>query len=124
MTDYEPVGAVEPNAPPLVDAVPEVPEERPSDTAIMVGCGIVGWTVAGPFLAILTALGGKYAADRQGPWGEGVRSVGRIASVAGKKAREEHFLCKLKAAIRSLFGKKEGCNCKNCINNQQGSTCK
>ena len=128
MTDkdysFEPVGTVEPNAPPLVEAVEAVPSEEaeaetPSDTAIMIGCGLVGWVVGGPFMAILTALGGKYAADRhQGPIGETSRSVGRIAQSAGKKAKEEDFLGKLKATIRGLFGKKEE------HSTNQGSTCK
>ena len=50
---FEPVGAVDP-ATPVVEAVPSaVPEEyyndeeeRPSDTAIMVGCGLIGWALA------------------------------------------------------------------------------
>ena len=46
---FEPVGTVDPSAP-LVEAVlsTDIQEEpeRPSDTAIMVGCGIVGWVVA------------------------------------------------------------------------------
>mmetsp|Transcript_15677 Transcript_15677/g.33950 ORF Transcript_15677/g.33950 Transcript_15677/m.33950 type:complete len:137 (-) Transcript_15677:218-628(-) len=120
---FEPVGATEPSYTPVVEAVPSsaTPDsyyneeaERPSDTAIMLGCGLVGWVVAGPFLAILTALGGKYAADRsQGPIGDASRAVGRIASAAGKKAKEERLLCKFKAAIRSLFAKKD-CQCKSC----------
>ena len=50
---FEPVGAVDPSAP-IVEAVPSNgPEsynneeaEHPSDTAIMVGCGLLGWVVA------------------------------------------------------------------------------
>ncbi len=50
---FEPVGAVDPSTP-IVEAVPStVPEEyfndeeeRPSDTAILVGCGLVGWVLA------------------------------------------------------------------------------
>ena len=117
---FEPVGAVDPSAP-IVEAVPSNgPEscnneeaEHPSDTAIMVGCGLLGWVVAGPFLAILTALGGKYAADRdQGPIRDASLTVGRIASAAGKKAKEEQLFSKTKTAIRSLFGKKD-CQCKS-----------
>ncbi|KAL7536526.1 hypothetical protein ACHAXR_007216 [Thalassiosira sp. AJA248-18] len=127
---FEPVGAVDPSAP-VVEAIPSTPSqeghyeeeaENPSDTAIMVGCGLLGWVIAGPFLAILTALGGKYVADRnQGPVGDSCRAVGRIASAAGKKAKEERLICKVKAAIRSMFTKKD-CHCNNCDN--QGNTCK
>eukprot|EP01083_Nonionella_stella_P113414 334344_1 len=94
---FEHVGAVDPTAP-IVEAVPSNgPEsycneeaEHPSETAIIVGCGLLGWVVAGPFLAIITALGGKYAAaQNQGPIGEASLTVGRIASAAGKKAKEE-----------------------------------
>ena len=50
---FEPVGTVDPaSAPPVVEAVPATPgnlhteeEEDPSDTAIMVGCGLMGWFV-------------------------------------------------------------------------------
>ena len=57
-------------------------------------------------MAILTALGGKYAADRnQGPIGEASRAVGRIASAAGKKAEEEHLLSKCKASVSCLLSK-------------------
>ncbi len=59
----------------------------------------------GPFIAVITALGGKYAADKKGIIGESVISVGRIAATAGKKAEEEHLLEKLKDAIHSLFSK-------------------
>ena len=65
----------------------------------------------GPFLAIITALGGKYAAaQNQGPIGEASLTVGRIASAAGKKAKEEQLFCKTKTAIRSLFEKRD-CQC-------------
>eukprot|EP01083_Nonionella_stella_P093338 261562_1 len=118
---FKSVGTVEPIVP-IVEAIPEDQStetyqdeeaENPSDTAIMVGCGILGWVVAGPFLAIITAFGGKYAADRnQGPLGDTSRAVGRITSAAGKKAKEEHLLDKLKTAASSLFTK-EDCKCKN-----------
>eukprot|EP01083_Nonionella_stella_P005403 15604_1 len=113
---FEPVGSVDPSAPIMVGAVDEVEidiEELPSDTAIMVGCGLLGWVVAGPCLAIVTALGGKYIADRhEGPLAESSKAVGRIAAVAGRKAKEEKLLDKIKAAISSLFsGRKD---CKNC----------
>eukprot|EP01083_Nonionella_stella_P059883 156682_1 len=108
----------EPASAPLVEAVPTDPShethcdddesDSPSDTAIMVGCGLLGWVVAGPFLAILAALGGKYAADKnRGPIGDASRTVGRIAAAAGQKAREEHLGCKLKASIASLFRKRD-----------------
>ncbi|KAL7536525.1 hypothetical protein ACHAXR_007215 [Thalassiosira sp. AJA248-18] len=135
MTDkdfsFEPVGAVDPSAP-VVEAIPSTPSqegyydeeaENPSDTAIMVGCGLLGWVVAGPFLAILTALGGKYIADRnQGPIGDSCKAVGRIASAAGKKAKEEHLVDKVKGSIRSIFSKKDCHHCNNCEN--QGNTYK
>lgn len=80
---------------------------------------------SGPFGAILTALGGKYAADRNtGPIGDSTLAVGRIAAAAGRKAKEEGLVCKFKAAIRSLFNGKKDCKCNNCgapVN--QSSTC-
>mmetsp|Transcript_17073 Transcript_17073/g.22103 ORF Transcript_17073/g.22103 Transcript_17073/m.22103 type:complete len:134 (-) Transcript_17073:461-862(-) len=118
---FEPVGSVAPSAP-LVEAVsptgpPEAccnEEERPSDASIMVGCGLLGWVVAGPLLAILTALGGKYAADRyEGPIAESSKAVGRIAAAAGKKAKEEHVFGKFKDAIGSLFRKRDCPHCNN-----------
>ena len=48
---FAPVGAVDPNAP-VVEAIPTNQEsyyneekETPSDTAIMVGCGTLGWLI-------------------------------------------------------------------------------
>ena len=117
---FEPVGAVEPNAP-VVEAIPSDPpqesyydeeQENPSETAIMVGCGTLGWMIGGPFFAILTALGGKYAAEKsKGPIGESTKAVGRIASAAGRKAKEERLGYKAKKAIASLFGRKECPHC-------------
>jgi len=67
---------------------------------------------SGPLLAILTALGGKYAADHyNGPIGESTKAVGRIAAATGKKAKEERIFGKLKDAIGSLFKKKECPHC-------------
>jgi hypothetical protein len=67
---------------------------------------------SGPFLAIIAALVGKYTADRnQGPIGDSVRAVGRIAAAAGKKAQEERLLCKIKAAIRSMISKDDCHHC-------------
>ncbi|KAL3822262.1 hypothetical protein ACHAXA_005895, partial [Cyclostephanos tholiformis] len=34
-------------------------EQFPSDCAIMAGCGLAGWLVCGPLLAIVAALGKK-----------------------------------------------------------------
>ena len=76
-------------------------------------------------MAILTALGGQYVADKkQGPLKESTLAIGRITATAGKKAKEEKLLDKFKAGIRSLFGKDE--NCKNCGSpvNQSGTTTK
>ena len=81
--------------------------------------------IRGPFLAILAALGGKYAADKnQGPIGDSTKAVGRIAASAGRKAKEERLFCKIKAAIRSLFGKKRNCHCENCEPPSQGNASK
>ena len=49
--DYSPVGSVDPSAPIVVEAIPNddvetYTDERPSDTAILVGCGLLGWVVA------------------------------------------------------------------------------
>ena len=63
-------------------------------------------TRSGPFLAVLSALGGKYAAKTNaGVVGEATRAVGRIASAAGEKAKEERLLGKLKA-VASAAGEK------------------
>mmetsp|Transcript_2717 Transcript_2717/g.5852 ORF Transcript_2717/g.5852 Transcript_2717/m.5852 type:complete len:129 (+) Transcript_2717:184-570(+) len=98
---------------PTAQAVPtfipdgdEFVEEDPSDKAIMVGCGLVGCLIGGPFLAILAALGGSYAAGRDGPIAESSKAVGRIAAVAGKKANEERLICKMKDSVYSLFKKR------------------
>eukprot|EP01083_Nonionella_stella_P017699 49576_1 len=117
---FEPAGTAEPSAP-VVEAVQasQPPDsyyqdeeaEAPSDAAIMVGCGVLGCIAAGPFLAIVTALGGKYIADRnQGPIGDTTRAVGRIASAAGKKAKEEQLWSKLKAVATSFFPRKSNAN--------------
>eukprot|EP01083_Nonionella_stella_P133397 405552_1 len=61
-----------------------------SASPVIVGCGLAGCIVGGPLLAVLTALGGAYAAEHdQGPIGESCRAVGRITMTAGKKAKEE-----------------------------------
>ncbi len=111
---FEPVDVqdTDPNTP-TAQAVPEyVPdgseseEEDPSDKAIMVGCGLVGCLLGGPFLAILAALGGSYAAGRDGPIAESSKAVGRIAAVAGRKANEERLICKMKDSVYSIFKKR------------------
>ncbi len=67
---------------------------------------------SGPFLAILAALGGNYAAHRnKGPIGDSIRAVGNIAAAAGRKAQEERLLCKIKAAFHSLFFKDDCHHC-------------
>jgi hypothetical protein len=67
---------------------------------------------SGPFLAIIAALVGKYTADRnQGPIGDSVRAVGKIAAAAGKKAQEERLFCKIKAALRSMISKDDCHHC-------------
>eukprot|EP00573_Skeletonema_grethae_P000906 CAMPEP_0201689576 /NCGR_PEP_ID=MMETSP0578-20130828/3134_1 /ASSEMBLY_ACC=CAM_ASM_000663 /TAXON_ID=267565 /ORGANISM="Skeletonema grethea, Strain CCMP 1804" /LENGTH=133 /DNA_ID=CAMNT_0048174261 /DNA_START=49 /DNA_END=450 /DNA_ORIENTATION=- len=119
---FEPI----PSDPPIVEAVPTPTpdytasgheEEHPSDTAILAGCGLIGWVVGGPFLALLTALGGNWAKKKQGPFGESTRAIGRIAEAAGKKTKDEKLFGKVKHSIGSLFhGKKstcEHCNCEN-----------
>ena len=63
----------------------------------------------GPFITIITALTGKYAADKKGKLGESSIAVGRIASPAGKKAKEERLGHKLKA----LFSKNDPQRSKN-----------
>ena len=59
----------------------------------------------GPCLAIITGLGGKYVADKNGIFGELAVALGRIAATAGKKAEEERLLDKLKDAILSIICK-------------------
>jgi hypothetical protein len=119
---FEPV----PSDPPIVEASPLTPDftasgnksedENPSDTGILVGCGLAGWVVGGPFLALLTALGGNWAKRKQGPFGESTRAIGRITDAAGKKAKDEHLFCKLKASVRSLFDRKKT-RCEQCESN-------
>jgi hypothetical protein len=80
---------------------------------------VVHFLHSGPCLAILTALSGIYAAERnKGPIGDSTRAIGRIAAAAGKKAREEHLLCKVKEAVGSLFTKKKCSHCSNAAANQ------
>ena len=75
-------------------------------------------------LQFITALGGKYIADRlDGPLSDATKAVGRIAAVTVKKAKEEKLLDKFKAAISSLFNGRR--DCKNCgapINQKQSIT--
>eukprot|EP00984_Skeletonema_dohrnii_P007737 scaffold2847_cov72-Skeletonema_dohrnii-CCMP3373.AAC.1 len=115
---FEPV----PSNPPIVEAVPTPApdftasaneDENPSDTAILVGCGLAGWVVGGPFLALLTALGGNWAKKKQGPFGESTRAVGRITAAAGKKAKDEKLLHKMKSSVASLFGGRKS-RCEHC----------
>eukprot|EP00984_Skeletonema_dohrnii_P004201 scaffold1480_cov106-Skeletonema_dohrnii-CCMP3373.AAC.2 len=111
--------------PPIVEAVPttdftasgnedenenenEDENENPSDTDIIVGCGVAGLIIGGPCLALITALGGNWAKKKQGPFGESTRAIGRITHVAGKKAKDEKFLHKVKASVASLFDDQEG----------------
>ena len=77
----------------------------PSDAAIMVGCGLVGCLVAGPCLAILTALGGKWASKQDNAFAELSNSIGSVAELAGKKAQEEDLLTKLKSSVRLAFNR-------------------
>jgi hypothetical protein len=115
---FEPV----PTDPPIVEAEAVHPAtapsknstDPPSDTGILVGCGLVGWVVGGPFLALLTTLGGNFAKSKPGPIGDSTRVIGHIADSAGKKAREEDLLGKLKASIRSLFGRNTQVNPQRC----------
>jgi hypothetical protein len=114
---FEPVQTAIPSAPvPEATVVPEDEEERPSDTAIMVGCGTIGMVIGGPFLALLTALGGRWSADKKSPIGDSTRAIGRIAASAGKRAQEEHLWCKLKASVASLFKRNTNCDCNVCKN--------
>ena len=112
------VETVEPITPNVEGPLP-VPLEsnfggKPSDAAIMVGCGVIGIIVGGPLLAILTALGGRWAADQNGPFAEFSLSVGHIAEASWKKSREEHLWCKLKAVVRSIFVRGNNCACESC----------
>lgn len=113
---FEPVRTTDP---PIVEAVPSAPpdSENPSDTAVLVGCGLAGWVVGGPFLALLTALGGNWAKKKQGPFGESTRAIGRITDAAGKKAKDEHLFSKLKESVASLFGKGKKTRCETCEHN-------
>ncbi len=114
---FAPMETVEPNNPNIEGSLP-VPLEsnyggKPSDAAIMVGCGVIGIIVGGPLLAILTALGGRWAADQNGPFAEFSLSIGRIGEATWKKSREEHLVCKLKAVVRSMFVRGNKCACES-----------
>jgi hypothetical protein len=115
---FEPVQTAIPSAPVEATILPteNEEEERPSDTAIMVGCGAIGLLVGGPFLALLTALGGRWSADKKTPIGDSTRAIGRITASAGKRAQEEHLWCKMKAAVASLFKRNNNCDCNVCKN--------
>lgn len=70
---------------------------------------MVSLLYSGPMLAIIAALGGKYAADKnRGPIGDASRAVGKVASAAGRKAQEERLLYKMKASVYSLFLRHKG----------------
>ena len=45
-SSFNPSGTVDPSAPIIAEAVPSAEAEQPSNTAIMVGCGLVGWAFA------------------------------------------------------------------------------
>ena len=121
---FEPI----PSDPPIVEAVPTPPpdfnnasgnseDEQPSDTAILAGCGLVGWVIGGPVLALLTALGGNWVKKKQGPFCESTRAIGRVAEAAGKKTKDEKLFGKMKESIGSLFqGKKSRCDHCQCEN--------
>ena len=97
-------------------------DDRPSDTAIMVGCSTIGMVIGGPFLALLTALGGRWSADKNSPIGDSTRAVGRITAAAGRRAQEEHLWCKIKAAVASLFKRNNNCDCHVCKNQTESSS--
>ena len=85
-----------PSAPPIVEAtVPkitsdfvddEIPSD-PSDTGVLAGCCLAGWILGGPCLALLTTLGGNWAKNKEGPFGESTRAIGRVADAAVKTAK-------------------------------------
>ena len=110
MFSFEPVEmpVVEATAPHLdSDDEGSEDEERggPSEVAVMIGCGLVGCLIAGPCLAILTAIGGKWASKQDNAFAEVSNSIGTIAELAGKKAKEEDLLTKLKNSARLAFNK-------------------
>ena len=97
---------------PQFEEDPEEFAEKPSRTSVVAGCGLLVWALAGPFLALLAAIGGAYAAERnKGPFGESCKTVGHIAGaiaeVANEKAREMYLMYTMKAASRK---KKESFN--------------
>lgn len=117
MYSFEPVSTTAPvEAAVVIPTDTEEAGERPSDTAIMVGCGAIGMCIGGPFLALLTALGGRWSADKKNPFGESTRTIGRITASAGKKAQDEHLWCKMKAAVSSVFKRNNRCDCQSCKN--------
>ena len=108
---------VSPDHSPIVEAVPmtdtapgtrnEDEIENLTNTDILVGCGVAGLIVGGPCLALITALGGNWAKEKEGPFGESTRALGRIAHAAGNKAKDERLLHKMKASVVSIFDEKE-----------------
>ena len=62
--------------------------EHPFRASVMAGCELLVWVLVCPFLALLSALNGAYAAERnKGPLGKSCKTVGHIAVSAEKKAR-------------------------------------
>ena len=73
---------------PQFEEDPEEFAEKPSRTSVMAGCGLLVWALAGPFLALLAAIGGAYAAERnKGPFGESCKTVGHIAGAIAEFRR-------------------------------------
>ena len=56
----------------------------------------------GPCIAIISSLGGRYAATRNGTLSEWSIAIGRIATAAGKKAEEVRLVDKAKTPERAI----------------------
>ena len=59
----------------------------PSDNGVLAGCFLAGCILGGPCLALLTTLGGNWAKNKEGPFGESTRAIGRVADAAVKTAK-------------------------------------
>ena len=56
-------------------------------------------------MALITTFGGNWAKNKEGPFGESTRALGRVADAAGKTANDDHLFDKIKESISSLFGR-------------------
>ena len=67
---------------------PEELAKHPFRASVMAGCGLLVWVLVCPFLALLSALNGAHADEKnKGPLGKSCKTLGHVAVSAEKKAR-------------------------------------